>query len=55
MPIDTIVVGDFVVVRVGEQVPVDGIIIKGITSLDQQAITGESMPRQVFVKDQVYA
>lgn len=55
VPIDTIVVGDLVVVRVGEQVPVDGIIIKGITSLDQQAITGESMPRQVFMKDQVYA
>lgn len=55
VPIDTIVVGDLVVVRVGEQVPVDGMIIKGITSLDQQAITGESMPRQVFMKDQVYA
>ena len=55
VPIDTIVVGDLIVVRVGEQVPVDGIIIKGITSLDQQAITGESMPRQVFMKDQVYA
>lgn len=55
VPIDTIVVGDLVVVRVGEQVPVDGIIIKGITSLDQQAITGESMPKQVFIKDQVYA
>ena len=55
VPIDTIVVGDLVVVRVGDQVPVDGIIIKGITSLDQQAITGESMPRQVFMKDQVYA
>ena len=55
VPIDTIVVGDLIVVRVGEQVPVDGMIIKGITSLDQQAITGESMPRQVFMKDQVYA
>lgn len=55
VPIETIVVGDLVVVRVGEQVPVDGIIMKGITSLDQQAITGESMPRQVFIKDQVYA
>jgi Zn2+/Cd2+-exporting ATPase len=55
VPIDTISIGDLVVVRVGEQVPVDGMIIKGITSLDQQAITGESMPRQVFIKDQVYA
>lgn len=55
VPIDTIIVGNLVVVRVGEQVPVDGVITKGITSLDQQAITGESMPRQVFMKDLVYA
>lgn len=53
--IEDIHIGDLVVVRVGEQVPVDGIIKKGITSLDQQAITGESMPRQVFTKDQVFA
>ena len=55
VPIEDIQIGDFVVVRVGEQVPVDGIIKKGITSFDQQAITGESMPRQVFIKDQVFA
>ena len=53
--IEDIQIGDIVVVRVGEQVPVDGIVTKGITSLDQQAITGESMPRQVFIKDQVFA
>lgn len=55
VPIEEIEIGDIVVVRVGEQVPVDGIVTKGITSLDQQAITGESMPRQVFIKDQVFA
>ena len=55
VPIEDIQIGDIVVVRVGEQVPVDGIVTKGITSLDQQAITGESMPRQVFIKDQVFA
>lgn len=55
VPIEDIHIGDLVVVRVGEQVPVDGIIKKGITSFDQQAITGESMPRQVFIKDQVFA
>lgn len=55
VPIEDIHIGDLVVVRVGEQVPVDGIVKKGITSFDQQAITGESMPRQVFIKDQVFA
>jgi len=55
VPIEDIQIGDLVVVRVGEQVPVDGIIKKGITSFDQQAITGESMPRQAFIKDQVFA
>lgn len=55
VPIEDIHIGDLVVVRVGEQVPVDGIIKKGITSFDQQAITGESMPRQAFIKDQVFA
>ncbi len=40
-------------VRVGEQVPVDGIIKKGITSFDQQAITGESMPRQAYKRSSI--
>ncbi|MFU8793657.1 MAG: heavy metal translocating P-type ATPase [Acholeplasmataceae bacterium] len=42
--IDDLKIGDMVVVKVGEQVPVDGVIKKGETSLDQQAITGEFVP-----------
>lgn len=37
-------VGDLVIVKVGEQVPVDGEIVEGVTSLDQSAITGEFVP-----------
>ncbi len=39
-------VGDIVVIRPGESIPVDGIIIEGSTSVDESAITGESIPVQ---------
>ena len=42
--VSDLVIGDLVVVKVGEQVPVDGIIEKGATSLNQAAITGEFVP-----------
>jgi len=42
--IDQVVVGDTILVRPGEKVPVDGIIVEGRTTLDESMITGESMP-----------
>ena len=42
-------IGDTIVVKPGEKVPLDGVIIKGSSSLDTKALTGESMP--VEVKD----
>lgn len=50
-----VVVGDTVIVRPGERVPVDGVIIDGQATLDQAAITGESMPVEAEAGSSVYA
>ncbi|MGH4120149.1 heavy metal translocating P-type ATPase [Clostridium sp.] len=44
IPIDEVEVGDIVVVRPGEKMPVDGEVIEGTTSVDESMLTGESMP-----------
>ena len=46
-------VGTTIVIRPGERVPLDGIIAEGSTSLNTIALTGESMPREAFVGDEV--
>lgn len=53
--IENLNVGDEVIVKVGQQVPVDGIIIQGTTSLDQSPITGEFVAVDKRVNDDVYA
>jgi P-type Cu+ transporter len=44
LPVGAVQLGDTVVVRPGEQIPVDGTVISGHATIDQAAITGESMP-----------
>lgn len=44
IPIDDVRVGDHILVRPGENIPVDGLIIQGTSSVDESMITGESMP-----------
>ncbi|MFQ9511875.1 MAG: heavy metal translocating P-type ATPase, partial [Lachnospiraceae bacterium] len=53
--IENVVVGDIVVVKPGQNVPVDGIVIEGSTSVDQAALTGESIPVEKGVGDNVIA
>lgn len=44
---DAVEVGDIIVVNPGEKVPLDGIVIKGTTSLDTKNLTGESLPKDI--------
>ena len=53
--LDKVSVGDVVVVRSGGSVPVDGVVISGSGSVDQSALTGESVPVEVFVQGVVSA
>lgn len=48
-------IGDIVIVKPGDKIPVDGIISKGITSVNQASITGESLAVSKTVGDEVYA
>ena len=47
-------VGDYIQVANGEQIPIDGLIIKGMSSIDESTINGESIPREKQVGDTVY-
>ncbi len=51
--IDDVRVGDLILVRPGERVPVDGVITKGSPSLDESMVTGESLPVEKKVGDEV--
>lgn len=52
-PIENVGAGDIFVVRPGESIPVDGVITEGITSVNESALTGESMPADKTVEDTV--
>lgn len=48
-----VVTGDIIIVRPGEKIPVDGIIIDGVTTIDESMISGESLPVDKKIKDEV--
>ena len=50
---ETLVPGDVIVIKPGEKVPVDGVVIDGSSSLDTKALTGESLPRGIAVGDDI--
>jgi Cd2+/Zn2+-exporting ATPase len=54
IPAEDVRVGDLVVVRAGERVPVDGVVRSGAASLNQAAVTGESMPVDKAMGDEVF-
>ena len=53
LPIEDVLVGDEIIVRPGERIPVDGVIIKGKSSVDESMLTGESLPVEKVIDDEV--
>lgn len=53
IPIEDVLVGDTVIVKPGEKIPVDGVIVSGNTSIDESMITGESIPVSKGKDDEV--
>lgn len=50
---DDVKVGDIIVVKPGEKVPLDGIVIEGASMLDTSSLTGEAIPRTILIGDEV--
>ena len=50
---DEVEIGSIIVVKPGEKVPIDGVIIEGTTTLNTSALTGESVPRDASEGDEV--
>lgn len=54
IPIEEVQAGDTVIVRPGEKIPVDGTVLKGLTSIDESMLTGESIPVEKKEGDRVF-
>ena len=55
IPIEDVEIGDIILVKPGEKIPVDGEVIEGNTAIDESMLTGESMPVDKKAGDKVYA
>lgn len=55
IPLEEVRAGDLVVVNLGEQIPVDGIVYQGSATVDQSSLTGESVPILRTVNDRVFS
>ncbi|BAM01699.1 MULTISPECIES: heavy metal translocating P-type ATPase [Caldilinea] len=55
IPVEKVTPGDLVVVRPGEQIPVDGVVVEGHATVDQATITGEPLPVEVEPGSRVFA
>ena len=50
---ESVAVGEYIVIRPGEKVPMDGVVVEGTSSLNTMALTGESIPRTISKGDRV--
>ncbi|MHB8128354.1 MAG: heavy metal translocating P-type ATPase [Mobilitalea sp.] len=55
VPIDEVEIGNIILVKPGEKIPVDGVVLEGNTSIDEAMLTGESMPVDKKAGDKVFA
>jgi Cd2+/Zn2+-exporting ATPase len=55
VPVAEVQIGNHLLVKPGERIPVDGVVTKGITSVDESSMTGEPIPREKTVGDEIYA
>jgi Cd2+/Zn2+-exporting ATPase len=53
--VEDVQIGDVLIIKPGEKIPIDGVVIEGTSSVNQAAITGESIPADKTVHDDVYA
>ncbi len=53
IPVEDVIIGDIVMVRPGEKVPVDGVIVEGSSSIDESMVTGESIPIEKKIGDEI--
>ena len=54
IPIEEVEVGDIILVKPGEKIPVDGEVVEGLTAIDESMLTGESMPVEKKTGDKVF-
>ncbi len=55
IPVSEVMIGDIYVLRAGDQIPVDGVVIEGASAVDESALTGESIPVDKAIGDNVSA
>lgn len=51
---EDVLIGEYIIVKPGEKVPLDGVVVEGKSMMDTSALTGESVPREVEVGNEVY-
>jgi Cd2+/Zn2+-exporting ATPase len=55
VPVDMIGIGDVMIVKPGQRIALDGVVLEGISTINQAAITGESVPVEKKIHDEVFA